>query len=290
MQVWSDISMDFITHLPPSQGKTVILVVVDRFSKCAHFIPMTSGFTAVSVAKVFSRDVCRLHGIPTSIVSDRDPVFINTFWKEIFKLQGTSLSHSSAYHPQTDGQTEVVNRVLEDYLRCYVSENQSTWMEWLPWAEYHYNTATHSGLKCSPFEVVFGREPPKLLDYEPGTTAIASVEDILANRALILSRARENLLRSQLRMAHQANKKRTDIQYEVGDLVWVKLQPYRQHSVRGRTSPKLSKRYYGPFPVLKRIGKVAYKLQLPQNSKIHNVFHVAILKKCNATPPFEQPQ
>lgn len=176
-QIWSDITMDFITHLPVSQGKTVVMVVVDRLSKYAHFCPMKSGFTALSVAKVFVRDICRLHGILTSITSDRDPMFINNFEKEFFTLLGTTLSHNSAYHPQTDGQTEVMNQILEDYLRCYVSENQTSWVEWLPLAEYHYNTAKHSGLQYSPFEVVYGRAPPKLLDYELGSTLVASVDD-----------------------------------------------------------------------------------------------------------------
>ncbi|CAM9002583.1 unnamed protein product [Rhodiola kirilowii] len=139
--------MDFITHLPSSKGMSVIMVVVDRLTKYDHFSAMASGFTAEGVARTFVKDICRLHGIPNSIVSDRDPVFMSHFWQELFKLQGTRLSHSSAYHPQSDGQTEVLNRVLEDYLRCYVNDNQSDWLGLLPWAELHYNTGEHTTTK-----------------------------------------------------------------------------------------------------------------------------------------------
>ncbi|CAM8886540.1 unnamed protein product [Rhodiola kirilowii] len=164
--------MDFITQLPPFGGYTVILVVVDRLTKVAHFCPLTTGFTAEKVAKVFVREICRLHGIPRSIVSDRDSVFMSTFWQQLFKLQGTQLMHSSAHHPQMDGQSEVTNRLLEDYLCCYVSEHQRDWAELLPWAELHYNTALHSSSKVTPFEAVYGQPPPPIKDYIPGFATV----------------------------------------------------------------------------------------------------------------------
>ncbi|CAM8960552.1 unnamed protein product [Rhodiola kirilowii] len=117
--------MDFITHLPTSNGRSVLMVVVDRLFKYNHFIPMVEGFTSPYVAEAFVREIVRLHGFPTSIVSDRDPVFMSHFWKELFHLQGTVLSTSSSYHPQSNGQTEAVNRCIEDYLCCFVVDSPS---------------------------------------------------------------------------------------------------------------------------------------------------------------------
>lgn len=122
MQIWAAISMNFIDGLPKVRGKSVLYVVVDRFSKYAHFIPLSHSYSATSVVHVFFTQIFRLHGLPESIVSDRDPVFTSNFWRELFRLSGTSLAFSSAYHPQSDGQTEVVNRMIEMYLRCFVGD------------------------------------------------------------------------------------------------------------------------------------------------------------------------
>ncbi|KAL0297788.1 UNVERIFIED_CONTAM: hypothetical protein Sradi_6830900 [Sesamum radiatum] len=128
--------MDFITHLPASVGKTVVWVVVDRLSKSAHFVGLPSRFSAASLAVVFSTEIYCLHEMPKSIVSDRDKFFLSHFWQELFKINGSSLAFSSAYHPQSDGQTEVLNRVLETFLRCFVSEEPKHWMRFLHLAEF----------------------------------------------------------------------------------------------------------------------------------------------------------
>lgn len=150
-QIWEDITMDFIIGLPPSEGFTVIFVIVDRLSKYAHFAPLKSDFNSKKVAEVFLSTVVKLHGFPNSIVSDRDKVFTSSFWQHLLKLSGFKLNLSTAYHPQSDGQSEVVNKCLEMYLRCFTYENPKAWLKFLPWTEFWYNTSYHHSTKMTPF-------------------------------------------------------------------------------------------------------------------------------------------
>lgn len=138
-------------------GNDTVFVVLDCLSKYAHFIPFNHPFTAKSVAAAFVREIVWLHGFPRSIICNRDKVFLSHFCTELFWLQGTKLRRITAYHPQTDGQTEIMNK---RYLRCFCSESPRTWGQWLPWAEYWYNTTFHSALGTTPFQEVYGRTPP----------------------------------------------------------------------------------------------------------------------------------
>ena len=167
-QIWIEISMDFVEGLPKSKGKSVILVVVDKMTKYDHFLPLAHLYTAETVAQLFFEQIFRLHGMPQSIVCDRDPIFTSHFWTELFHLQGTSFNFSSTNHPQTNGQTEVVNRTLEMYLRCLTGAKPKDWVRWVPCVEYCYNTSWHSTTKTTPFEAIYGRPPPNLLSYVPG--------------------------------------------------------------------------------------------------------------------------
>ncbi|CAL8120388.1 unnamed protein product [Prunus armeniaca] len=242
---WQDLAMDFVEGLPSSKGKNCILVVVDRLTKFAHFIPVSHPYTASQIAELFIREIVRLHG----------------------------------YHPQTDGQSEVLNRTLEHYLRCYIGDKPTSWTSWLPWAEWWYNTTFHSAIRMSPFQALYGYEPPTIETYVPGSFVVHQVDITLQDRDALLRRLRHNLQLAQQRMTLYANSKRTEREFQVGDWVFLRLQPYRQSSLCHSYCPKLSPWYYGPYKILAKIGKVAYKLALPPNSRIHSTFHVSQLKK-----------
>jgi hypothetical protein len=158
--VWEDIAMDFITGLPNSGGFTVILVVVDRLTKFGHFFALKKDFDSKKVAEIIMQHIVKLYGIPKSIVSDRDKVFTSKFWQHLFKLQGTTLAMSSAYHPQSDGQTEALNKCLEMYLRCLTFHNPNVWSKMLHLAQYWYNTSFHTSAAMTPFKALYGKDPP----------------------------------------------------------------------------------------------------------------------------------
>lgn len=166
-QVWEDVAMDFITRLPTSSGFTVIMVVIDRLTKHSHFVAMKSDYTSKSVAEAFMMNIVKLHGVPKSIVSNRDKVFTSGFWQQLFKLQGTTLAISSAYHPQTDGQSEALKKCLEMYLRCFTFDNQKAWAKLLVWAEFWYNTSFHTSLSMTPFRLYMEENPQPYLDTMP---------------------------------------------------------------------------------------------------------------------------
>jgi hypothetical protein len=227
--------------------------------------------------------VGKLHGMPKSIVSDRDPIFQSAFWKELLKLQGTKLHFSSAYHPETDGQTERINCCIEQFLRAFVHEQPSRWSKLLSWAEFHHNTTFSSATGMTPFEAIYGRKPPSLLAYCAGSSALEAVNQDLTMRDAIVRQLKANLAKAQDAMKLFVDKKRKEREFQQGDLVLLKLQPFRQLSLRHHSSHKLGLRFYGPYKVLERLGPVAYRLELPATSHIHPVIHCSLLKPCKGS-------
>lgn len=252
------------------------------FQVCALYSYGSSIFSGICCENFFDQ-IFKLHGLPETIVSDRDVTFTSSLWTEIFRLSGTKLIFISAYHPQSDGQTEVVNRTIEVYLRCFTSDQPRKWMQWISWAEYCYNTSYHSSLKTTPFEVVYRRAPPRLLNYCSCLARVEVVDQELKTRDQVVSTIRERLLQAQNIMKNNFDRSHREVLFEVGDLVLLKLKPYRQLSLTSGKNKKVSPRYYGTFLVEAKIGKVAYRLQLPQEVKIHTVFHVSCLKKFHGT-------
>lgn len=186
---------------------------------------------------------------------------------------------STTHHPQTDGQTERVNQCLESYLRGLVFQEPKHWLKWLPLAELWYNTSYHSSLKCTPFGALYGYKPPQICEFSLPSTLSPEARLTLEDREYMVQKLKENLLQAQSRIKFYADMKRTERHFEVGDMVYLKVQPCRQNAFGLRGSLKLRSKFYGPFKVIQRVGTVAYKLLLPDSSDIHPVFHVSQLKQ-----------
>jgi hypothetical protein len=272
---WQQVSMDFITQLPMTkQGHDAIVVFVDKLSKMVHLVPTTTSVDAPQVARLFMREVVRLHGVPESIVSDRDPRFTSSFWQELWKMLGTRLAMSTAYHPQTDGQTERANRTLEDMLRAFVSVRQDDWDEFLVASEIAINNTQQSSSRYSPYYLNSGAHPRFPLSI--GTKSInQSAEHVFESLRVALEQATKNLHQAQQRQAHFANQHRKEVELEVGDKVFLST---RDLQLRHR-APKLDPKFIGPYEVTKRVGKVSYELALPDSMRIHPVFHISKLRK-----------
>jgi hypothetical protein len=277
---WSSVSMDLITQLPRTKtGYDAIFVVVCRFTKMVHYIPCVTAVSAPQLATLFFREVVKHHGMPLSIVSDRDPRFTSLFWQQLWKMWGTKLAMSTAYHPQTDGQTERANRTLEDMIRHYVGPDQTDWDEHLPALEIAYNNSKQASTNMTPFQMNNVQQP-----HLPLAIALHSTKDCTNPTAIErtelfhqqIKEATEHLHHAQQRQKKYADEHRREIEFKVGDHVLLSTANLR--FIHKDKASKLLPKYLGPFAITKKVSPVAYELALPAQFNIHPVQHTEKLK------------
>jgi hypothetical protein len=273
---WSSISMDFITQLPVSNGYTSIFVVVDRLTKMAHFIPTHDEIDAEGTVALFMNRIVTLHGLPDDIVSDRGSVFTAQFTRAFMEALNVTQNLSTAYHPQSDGQTERTNATLEQYLRCYSNYHQDNWSSLLPLAEFCYNNTVHSSTNHTPFYALYGYHPrfnvhiPRVKKNTPEAEhRLAVLKQVQEDLQFYVGLAQESQAKFHDRHALPAPN------FVPGDKVWL----VRKHIRTTRPSDKLDSYKLGPFKILAAVGTRAFRLELPaQMSNLHPVFNVSLLE------------
>ena len=272
--IWQIITVDLITGLPESQGHDSIMVVVDRLSKMVHLVPTNATLSSEGLARLFRDNVWKHHGLPEQVISDRGPQFVSGFMRELYKLLDVKVAASTAYHPQTDGQTERINQEVELYLRLFVNHRQDDWAEWLSLAEFSYNNRVQASTRQTPFMLNSGRHPR--LGVEPlRDVERPAVEDFVQGIQATRQEAEAALHQAAEDMARYYDQQRgVAVNYKVGDQVWLDGKDISTD----RPSRKLSDKRYGPFKIVKVVSPNAYQLELPSTMKLHPVFHTVKLR------------
>lgn len=282
-QPWQEVSMDFVTGLPESEGYDAIMVIVDRLTKMRHLLPCNTTVNAEDVAQLYLRNVWKLHGLPTHVTSDRGTQFTARFWKELCKHLGIEARMSTAFHPETDGQTERLNAVMEQYLRGYVSYQQNDWVKWLPMAEFSANNQVSASTKATPFFANFGFHPRFTVTIKPTDKTPPSLDakDFAGKMLELHEYLRTNIRTAQDQQEQATNAKRTPAPvYNIGDMVFVSAKNIRTT----RNSRKLDWKKLGPFPIKAIVSPYAYRVDLPRSMKMHPVFHVSLLDPAAQDP------
>jgi len=284
---WDSVAMDFVTHLPKSvKGHDSIWVIVDRLTKCAHFLAINQKWSMDRLAELYVREVVRLHGVPASIVSDRDPRFTSRFWQSLQTALGTQLRMSSAYHPQTDGQSERTIQSLEDLLRACVLDHMGSWSEMLPLVEFTYNNSYHTSIGMAPYEALYGRRCRMPLCWNQDGESLVLGPKFLQQTSEKVRAIQERMRATQSRQKSYVDRRRRPLEFEAGDHVFLRVTPTAGIG-RAIKSRKLTPRFVGPYQILRRIGVAAYEIALPPHlTNLHNVFHVSQLRKYVADPSY----
>ncbi|GKB90526.1 putative reverse transcriptase domain-containing protein [Tanacetum coccineum] len=282
--------MDFVTkHPKSSQGYDTIWVIVDRLTKSAIFVPIRKTDLMDKLARLYLKEVVTRHGIPVSIICDRDPRFILNFWRSLKNALGTSLDMSTAYHPQTNGQSERTIQTLEDMLRSCAIDFGKGWVYHLSLVEFSYNNSYHASIKAAPFKVLYDQKCcSPVCSAEVGQVQLTGL-DLVQETTDKIIQIKQRIQAARDRQKSYADLKRKPMEFQVGDKVVLKVSPWKW-VVRFGERGKLNHRYVGPFKVLEKVGEVAYKLELPEElSMVHNTFHVSNLKKYYADEPLAVP-
>ncbi|CDJ63306.1 hypothetical protein ENH_00040050 [Eimeria necatrix] len=248
----------------------------------AHFVPAKKSFTAADTVELLADSLIRYHGFPEVLISDHDPRFQSDLWNQLCRRFNIKRCMSSSYHPQSDGQTERVNRTLEQMLRTYIRSDEREWERLLPALELAYNTTSHSSTELSPFEVMIGENPLTAAELDiVGALAPTLTPPMTKLFRQLCDRVQSHILKAKWQQKYYADTKRRAVEYAVGDTVWLSSK----HLPPFNSCPKLEPRYRGPFEVLERIGTVAYRLALPPTYECHDVFHVSQLVPHRPRPP-----
>ncbi|GJT40148.1 putative reverse transcriptase domain-containing protein [Tanacetum coccineum] len=287
---WENITMDFVTKLPKTtSGQDTIWVIVDRLTKSAHFLPMKETDSMEKLTRQYLKEVVSRHGVPVLIISDRDSKFTSHFWKSLNEALGTQLDMSTAYHPQTDGQSERTIQTLEDMLRACVMDFGKGWDRHLPLIEFSYNNSYHTIIKVAPFEALYDRKCRSPICWAEVGDAQLTGPEIIRKTTEKIIQIKHRLQASCDRQRSYADKRRKPLEFQVGNKVMLKVSPWKGVICFGKRG-KLNPRYIGPFKILAKVGTVAYRLELPEKlSRVHSTFHVSTLKKCLSDEPLAIP-